>query len=302
MPPTRRPRVDVVIRVPKRLPYLPPTAGTGKGKQAEQQQASASSSSDPLIGKPLDGGNNVSSSSSASASGSRALLDGTTAPQVTISAPTDPSSSSSHLPQPQATPAETSCAEWSSLLTWARAARGPQWSDALGMWMVDKGGVEYGSFCGDPAQGVHGPSAEVEVHGDTDGVDGGEKGAPAAADGDDVMRQDGHESIGDGDAGGSRTLQAQQQQQEQQNPQPSSAYMDPPAGGGGGGGGGASFDPAQRPGSGGGGLPPPHFTPGGGGFNPAVAAGAGGNGGAGQAARHAGLPMGGAGGSGGRGW
>lgn len=163
-----RPRVDVVVRVPKARPWSesddvwPSTAaeaagavGTiGKGKEREGEGEGEGGGAGVGVGgssTALGGGGvptTIAADSSRSSLSTAAATTTTIAPLGSGAAagPSATSSSSASVlppPPPKTRPAETSCAEWNSLLIWARRMRGPQWDSSVGMWMVDQGSEEY---------------------------------------------------------------------------------------------------------------------------------------------------------------
>lgn len=114
MPRHHRPRLDVILRVPRHQPYTEKAA-------SERRHLTSTSSSSSSSQLPTS----LSSSSAAAAVNPTSDSDAVQA-QV-----------------PLASSSSTSCAEWNSLLIWARRMRGPQWDSGVGMWMVDQGSDEY---------------------------------------------------------------------------------------------------------------------------------------------------------------
>ncbi|PWN18982.1 hypothetical protein BCV69DRAFT_300768 [Microstroma glucosiphilum] len=185
-----RPRVDVVLRVPKARPWSESDDAWSSGEMGKGTATAVGAVGETglsVVGKGKereeDGAAGVGASGSAlggatavtipeSSLGSIPATTTTTDPPIdgTIPGPSaGPSSSSSSSaaailpPPPKTRPAETSCAEWNSLLIWARRMRGPQWDSSVGMWMVDQGSEEYYSFSSDPTQSIHsgGPSNTI---------------------------------------------------------------------------------------------------------------------------------------------
>lgn len=127
MPAVRRPRVDVVLRVPRKTVY-----SVEKAKKIEVSKTTAIAGSSGL----LPAANAIASTIPGVGVGSSSLSNTQSSTDKKKEEEED-----SHLPM--ASYSETSSAEWNSLLIWARRMRGPQWDSGLGMWMVDRGGEEY---------------------------------------------------------------------------------------------------------------------------------------------------------------
>lgn len=108
MPRHHRPRLDVILRVPRHEPYT------------EKAAADRRKLTNPAPSSQLPTSLSLSSATAAS------NPDSDQTQQI-----------------PLASPSSTSCAEWNSLLIWARRMRGPQWDSGVGMWMVDQGSDEY---------------------------------------------------------------------------------------------------------------------------------------------------------------
>ncbi|KAK0540783.1 hypothetical protein OC835_000490 [Tilletia horrida] len=187
MPRVARPARDVVIRVPKLLPYSKPSAKDGPGAEADTAGAasSASSSQNTAAAAVASHSNGALGPATDAASAAAAAAAATTA--APLSAPAtgadglaaevgadgsaadaqDASSAAGALPQTQHSilKGETSAAEWNSLLIWARRQRGPQWDTGTAVWQVDRHSQEFYSFCADPTQSVLAeldPSAPAE--------------------------------------------------------------------------------------------------------------------------------------------
>ena len=129
MPAVRRPRVDVVLRVPRKTVY-----SVEKAKKIEASKTTAIAGSSGL----LPAANAMASTIPGVGVGSSSLPS--TQPSTDKEQEGEEDDDSNLA---MASYSETSSAEWNSLLIWARRMRGPQWDSGLGMWMVDRGGEEY---------------------------------------------------------------------------------------------------------------------------------------------------------------
>ncbi|KAE8189793.1 hypothetical protein A4X06_0g6211 [Tilletia controversa] len=159
MPRVARPARDVVVRVPKVLPYTKSsnnardtTAGTGavtldslpagSSHHASSSSAVAGPGSGAEIA-PVNGhvGGEHRSSGGIGEGRDGGMMNGA-------------GGAGGALPQTQhlMLKAETSAAEWNSLLIWARRQRGPQWDTGTAVWQVDRHSQEYYSFCANPTQ------------------------------------------------------------------------------------------------------------------------------------------------------
>ncbi|KAE8229709.1 hypothetical protein CF326_g5314 [Tilletia indica] len=168
MPRVARPARDVVIRVPKLLPYTKSSTNT--------RDAAASTSAVVVLDPSIINATHPASTSAAAAAAGGTEGEGGGA-AITATATNgvgsgeelgnggdDPwlrgvlldGSSSLPIPQTQHSmlKAETSAAEWNSLLIWARRQRGPQWDTGTAIWQVDRHSQEYYSFCSNPTQNI----------------------------------------------------------------------------------------------------------------------------------------------------
>lgn len=152
MPAIRRPRVDVVLRVPKHQPYSEAKAKdieaaaaiAGRGGTGDASAPGPSSNGIPLVqvSEPSLGTIHKQEDQSA-------LAGPISGPDHTASATNGDKSDANAKKEdeepelPMARSGETSSAEWNSLLIWARRMRGPQWDSGLGIWQVDRESQEY---------------------------------------------------------------------------------------------------------------------------------------------------------------
>ncbi|KAE8210334.1 hypothetical protein CF327_g5778 [Tilletia walkeri] len=162
MPRVARPARDVVIRVPKLLPYTKSSTNT------RDAAASAVVVLDPSIISATHPASTSATAAATRTEGEGAGAAATTATNGVGSGEElgnvgdDPwmrgvlLDGSSSLPQTQHSmlKAETSAAEWNSLLIWARRQRGPQWDTGTAIWQVDRHSQEYYSFCSNPTQNI----------------------------------------------------------------------------------------------------------------------------------------------------
>ncbi|KAK0554746.1 hypothetical protein OC846_000570 [Tilletia horrida] len=166
MPRVARRARDVIIRVPKLLPYSKPShapnaaAGHEPGTTDPANATDASASAAQTVVSSGTASGTVAGASSTGASSSKDAGPGALIPQGEPGAAgaegANGASAAAALPQTQHVNlrGETSAAEWNSLLIWARRQRGPQWDTGTATWQVDKHSQEYYSYCSNPTQDI----------------------------------------------------------------------------------------------------------------------------------------------------